>query len=132
MRFTLITEKGEEIIENAELIYIFNKLDMMDINKQPAFILESDNSYVQTRGYKNKLSVEFREYFEGKFKHVVLGSKEMSSINVMFESPLIGQFSVKKSELFTNKEVKELVSHYADTGSILGTYNKRNITRLFK
>lgn len=97
--------------------------------KTPFLILElSNKNYLQVTGGQSRYTVEFREYFDDKFKHYVVGNKVINRIWYVINSG-VGAICVMKHEVLNEKDVREIFHSFFKNQVINENYNKRNVTK---
>lgn len=136
MTFTEDDIKKPITIEKPDWFYINNALLEIDPVSKSFFVLTdtTTGSYIQCAGGYDRLTVEFREYTNGLFKHYVIGkmNNNPSPLKVTWTTIIckIGQIMVHETEVLNISDALILFQSFLEGCEFPYTFSKRNVTKL--
>ena len=124
------------ITDNVTIDQLQKAIDSIDGQHISFIVLENTKGdYLQCAGTDSHLTVEFRQNFEDRFKHYVLGPKKenKSPLDVTWSiiECKVGPIHVHDSEVLNKDDVKTIFGAYLSTGVVSAHLNLRNVTKKF-
>lgn len=133
MRISFESDGNVNSQDSVKEIDIINMIEKLHPLNHPYLVLEDSNKdYIQCMAGDNGFVVEFRVYAENEvFKHFVVGRTDLSKTWYII-SGKVGPVNVLGHEVLQVEDVKKLFTFFLLNNDIPSTYNRRNITKMFK